>query len=83
MSATPADTDGPSINLNLTVRGLKASATVSINELSNQLIRSGRRVHKLGLGQSPFPVPEQVVAALRHNAHQSFLGAFTTTTGIK
>jgi aspartate aminotransferase len=47
---------------------LKPSATVALNELSNQLIKAGHTVHKLGLGQSPFPVPEEVVAALRANA---------------
>lgn len=58
------------VNLNLNVRGLKPSATLRINELSNQLIREGKTVYKFGLGQSPFPVPESVVEALRQNAHQ-------------
>jgi aspartate aminotransferase len=57
-------------NLNLNVRGLPPSATITINDLSNQLIREGRRVYKLGLGQSPFPVPESVVRALQDNAHR-------------
>jgi aspartate aminotransferase len=60
----------PPVNLNLNVRGMSPSATVSINEASNELIRQGRRIYKLGLGQSPFPVPEPVVEALRDNAHQ-------------
>lgn len=34
------------------------------------LIRAGQRVFKLGLGQSPFPVPEPIVQALRDNAHE-------------
>jgi aspartate aminotransferase len=58
------------MSLNLNVRGLSPSATVAINEESNRLIATGRTVFKLGLGQSPFPVPECVVAALRANAHQ-------------
>lgn len=58
------------VNLNLNVRGLKPSATLRINELSNQLIKDGKTVYKFGLGQSPFPVPETVVEALRQNAHQ-------------
>ncbi|NVB37710.1 aminotransferase class I/II-fold pyridoxal phosphate-dependent enzyme [Pseudenhygromyxa sp. WMMC2535] len=58
------------MNLNLNVRGLPNSATVAINERCNQLIADGRQVYKLGLGQSPFPVPESVVEALRQNAHQ-------------
>lgn len=60
----------PTVNLNLNVRGLSKSATLEINEKSNALIREGREVFKLGLGQSPFPVPESVVAELKANAHQ-------------
>ncbi|MFQ5649261.1 MAG: pyridoxal phosphate-dependent aminotransferase [bacterium] len=60
----------PEVNLNLNVRGLPQSATLLINEHSKKLIKEGRRVYKLGLGQSPFPVPEPVVQSLRDNAHQ-------------
>lgn len=58
------------INLNLNVRGLNQSATLVINERSNELLKQGKTVYKLGLGQSPFPVPEVVQEALRQNAHQ-------------
>lgn len=58
------------MRLNLNVRGLKDSATVAINEHSERLRQSGHKVFRLGLGQSPFPVPEPVVAALRSNADQ-------------
>jgi aspartate aminotransferase len=58
------------INLNLNVRGLSQSATLLINERSNELIKKGVTVYKLGLGQSPFPVPGIVQEALRKNAHQ-------------
>jgi aspartate aminotransferase len=47
------------------VQGLAPSATLAINERSNALRASGRTVFKFGLGQSPFPVPAPVVAALR------------------
>lgn len=57
-------------HLNLNVRGLPVSATLGINELSNRLIAEGRQVFKMGLGQSPFPVPLPVVEELRANAHQ-------------
>jgi len=57
-------------HLNLNIRGLTPSATLAINEKSNRMISEGREVYKLGLGQSPFPVPETVVEALRANAHQ-------------
>lgn len=60
--------DRQSINLNL--RSLRASATVAINEHSNELLAQGRTVYKLGLGQSPFPVPAPVVKALQENAFQ-------------
>ena len=58
----------PHADLNLNVRGMRPSATVALNALSNHLIAQGRRIFKLGLGQSPFPVPEPVVEALRRNA---------------
>ena len=57
-------------SLNLNIRGLQPSATLRINERSNQLLAEGRQVFKLGLGQSPFPVPDAVVQALQDNAHQ-------------
>ena len=47
---------------------LKPSATLAINEESNRLKRSGKKVYKFGFGQSPFPIPESVVAALKSNA---------------
>lgn len=58
------------VNLNLNVRGMKPSATVAINERSDELRRQHRRIFKLGLGQSPFPVPAPVVEELRTNAFQ-------------
>ncbi len=60
----------PSIHLNLNVRGLHQSATLEINERSARLRAEGREIYKLGLGQSPFPVPEPVVEALRTHAHE-------------
>lgn len=58
------------VHLNPNVSDLKPSATVAINDLSNELKRKGREIFKLGLGQSPFPVPEPVVEVLRENAYQ-------------
>ena len=55
-------------SLSLHVRGLRPSATVAINERSNALLAAGHTVYKLGLGQSPFPVPPSVVEALRDHA---------------
>jgi aspartate aminotransferase len=56
--------------INLNVRGIQPSATLRINETSNQLRAEGRDIIKLGLGQSPFPVPDRVVEALREHAHE-------------
>ncbi|PIN99671.1 aspartate aminotransferase [archaeon CG10_big_fil_rev_8_21_14_0_10_43_11] len=56
--------------LRKTVRGLKKSATLVINEQCNALKAQGRDVFKLGLGQSPFPVPTSVVEALKEHAHE-------------
>ncbi len=56
----PTDSGLP-VNLNLNVRGLSPSATLAINEKSDELCRRGRRILKLGLGQSPFPVVQPVV----------------------
>ena len=58
------------VHINLNVRGMSPSATVAINERCNELLEKGLEIYKLGLGQSPFPVPEPVVQALRDNAHQ-------------
>lgn len=63
-----------SINLNLNVRGLAPSATLAINEKSNKLIKEGKDVFKLGLGQSPFPVPDCVVNELvKHAGEKDYL----------
>src|SRR5690554_5449077 len=56
--------------INLNVRGIQPSSTLRINELSNQLRSEGKDIIKLGLGQSPFPVPERVVDALKEHAHE-------------
>lgn len=60
--------NGPDKNLNLNIRGLKKSATIAINERAAQLKKKGQKIYKLGLGQSPFPVPEDVVNELKANA---------------
>jgi aspartate aminotransferase len=58
------------LSLNLNVRGMPLSATLQINELSNELKQQGKKIYKFGLGQSPFPVPKPVVEELRANAFQ-------------
>ncbi len=58
------------VDLNLNIRNLKKSATLEINEKSRQLQQEGKRVFRLGFGQSPFPVPAPVVKALQAHAHE-------------
>jgi len=47
---------------------LKPSATLAINEESNRLKKSGKKIYKFGFGQSPFPVPNSIILALKNNA---------------
>ena len=49
---------------------LKESSTLVINEKSRELISKGKKVYQFGFGQSPFPVPENVVECLKKNAHR-------------
>ncbi len=49
---------------------LKPSSTLVINEKSKELIENGKKVYKFGFGQSPFPVPEKIVSALKDHAHR-------------
>ena len=49
---------------------LKQSSTLVINEKCKKLINQGKKVYQFGFGQSPFPVPEKIVDALKKNAHK-------------
>lgn len=60
----------PSLRLDSRLSGLAKSATLAINEQSRELLAQGRQVVRLGLGQSPFPVPSVMERALQLNAHQ-------------
>ena len=53
------------------INKLKPSATLAINEESNKLKKRGKKIYKFGFGQSPFPVPETIVSALKDNANQN------------
>lgn len=53
------------VSLNLNVRGMGLSATLAIKERCKAIAAEGRNVIDFGLGQSPFPVPDSVVEALR------------------
>ena len=39
--------------------------------LSKELIKQGKKVYQFGFGQSPFPVPEKIVEALKNNADRN------------
>jgi aspartate aminotransferase len=52
------------------VRTLTPSATLAIQQRTRELVAEGRHIYRLGLGQSPFPVPRLVIDALRANAAQ-------------
>jgi len=56
------------VSLNMNVRGMGLSATLAIKERCWKLRGEGRQVFDFGLGQSPFPVPRQMVKALRLSA---------------
>jgi len=53
------------------INKLKPSATLAINEKSNKLIRSGKKVYKFGFGQSPFPIPNSIILALKNSADKN------------
>ena len=44
---------------------LKESSTLVINERSKELTSRGKKVYNFGFGQSPFPVPENIVNELK------------------
>jgi len=50
---------------------LKPSATLAINEESSRLEKEGKKVYKFGFGQSPFPIPGNIVLELKNNASKN------------
>ena len=70
MASAPLSDPRIPFNLNPRVQSLRPSATLAMNEHCAQLIRAGRQVYRLGFGQSPFPIPPSVVAALQAHAQQ-------------
>mgnify|MGYP001287120038 FL=1 len=52
------------------IKNLNLSATLKINEISKKLEQEGKEIIKFGFGESPFPVPDKIVEALKKNAHQ-------------
>lgn len=58
----------PAFRLSYNLDGVETSSTIAIQERASKLRAEGRRVYKLGLGQSPFPVPGPMVESLRAHA---------------
>ena len=56
------------IALSSALQNVPKSATLAINEKSKQLQLEGKDVIRLGLGQSPFPVPDIMIQNLREYA---------------
>lgn len=64
----------PEVALNPNIKGIGKSPTMAIQERADALVRAGRSIYRLGLGQSPFPVPAEVVESLReHAARKEYL----------
>ncbi|POM80391.1 Aspartate aminotransferase, partial [Phytophthora palmivora] len=61
---------GPRKVINCKIRMLCTAAGSALDELSNKMIREGKCIYKLGLGQSPFPIPQCIVDELRANSHR-------------
>ena len=60
--------------INDNFRNIAPSSTLTINEISKNLEEEGSVIYKFGLGQSPFPVPEQMVKDLRrYSAKKDYL----------
>ncbi|MEE3152715.1 MAG: pyridoxal phosphate-dependent aminotransferase [Candidatus Neomarinimicrobiota bacterium] len=49
---------------------ISKSPTLNINEISADLEAKGKTIYKFGFGQSPFPVPDNVVDALKKYANE-------------
>ncbi|MBE7449961.1 MAG: aminotransferase class I/II-fold pyridoxal phosphate-dependent enzyme [Kofleriaceae bacterium] len=60
----------PRLALDPRVAELPISPTLAAKLRAGELAAQGQRVHRLGLGQSPFPVPSPVVHALRAAASE-------------
>jgi aspartate aminotransferase len=52
------------------IQKLKESSTLVINEKSKDLISKGKKVFQFGFGQSPFPIPDEIVEKLKKNAYR-------------
>lgn len=58
------------VSLNLNLRGLGESPTLAMSERCRVLREGGEEVFNMSIGQSPFPVPNSVVKALKMYARE-------------
>jgi aspartate/methionine/tyrosine aminotransferase len=61
------------------IRGLKASATIAINDRVREMWTAGKNVYHLAFGESRFPIHPKIAAALAANAHKR---SYTSALGI-
>ena len=52
------------------IKNLDLSATLKINEISKKLEQENKDIFKFGFGQSPFPIPANIVEELKKNSYQ-------------
>src|ERR1700727_1503053 len=52
------------------LRNVEKSQTLLLNEQSRNLEKGGKKVYKLGFGQSPFLPPKHVIDELKAHAHR-------------
>ena len=69
-AATASSKASPRLKLKNVVLGLKQSATLYANEEAARLASEGRKVYRLGFGQSPFPPPAACIKALAQFSHE-------------
>jgi aspartate aminotransferase len=56
------------VSLNQNLMGLGASPTLALNERCKEMKKNGQEVLNLGIGESPFPVPNFIVDSLKQYA---------------
>ena len=49
---------------------LNPSSTLVINEQSKKMQEEGKQIYKFGFGQSPFPIPQNIVDSLKDHAFE-------------
>ena len=52
------------------ISNLHPSSTLVINEQSKKMQEEGKKIYKFGFGQSPFPIPQNIVDKLKDHAFE-------------